>query len=153
MAFKDKSPSKATVYLRFDEFKGGRVTLANEEQRSRSLTAVTEENVLAEINSEVATAVSSKRPNTEPPLQHNLPAPATLKTRDFLECTPIKVIRHPPHSSGSVLCDFLMFKNKKIRSREKCVPHRNSGWATLEKTVEKVTDETKKCILKFGLDG
>lgn len=65
MAFMDKSPSKATVFRWFNEFKRGRVTLADEERSGRPRTAATEENVLA-----VKNLIQENRRITYEEIQH-----------------------------------------------------------------------------------
>ena len=46
-AYGDSAPSRATVFRWFAEFKGGRVTLEDEERSGRPNTAVTLEKVVA----------------------------------------------------------------------------------------------------------
>ena len=46
-AFGNEAPSKATVYNWYNEFKSGRFYLSDEFRESRSMTAVTQENIEA----------------------------------------------------------------------------------------------------------
>lgn len=100
---------------------------------------------------EVFNAVSSKRPNTglRGTLLHhdNAPAHSALKTRHFLDSTPVKLLGHPPYSPDLAPCDFFLFP--KIKNQLKGIQFSSpeEALAAFERAVEEVSAEDwKKCF-------
>lgn len=100
---------------------------------------------------EVFSVVSNKRPNTGLRgllLHHdNAPAHTALKTRDFLDSTPVKLLGHPPYSPDLAPCDFFLFP--KIKNQLKGIQFSSpeDALAAFEQAVNEVSAaDWKKCF-------
>lgn len=100
---------------------------------------------------EVFSVVSNKRPNTGLRgllLHHdNAPAHTALKTRDFLDSTPVKLLGHPPYSPDLAPCDFFLFP--KIKNLLKGIQFSSpeDALSAFEQAVNEVSAaEWKKCF-------
>lgn len=94
---------------------------------------------------EVFEAVSNKRPKTGLRgllLHHdNAPAHSALKTRLFLDSTPVKLLGHPPYSPDLAPCDFFLFTKIKNLLKGTQFSSPEDALAAFERAVEEVSED------------